>query len=95
VYGPTPWVSPIVPVPKPDDPNEIRICTDARETNQAIKRERHVTPTVDDLTVKLNGAAVISKFYLKAGYNQLIIAPECRYIFCTWAYSNTSASTSA
>ncbi|CAF0998856.1 unnamed protein product [Brachionus calyciflorus] len=24
---PTPWVSPIVPVPKPDRPNEVRICT--------------------------------------------------------------------
>jgi hypothetical protein len=84
VIGPTPWVSPIVIVPK-STPGEIRICTDARAANKAIKRERHVTPTVDDLTAKLNGAAVISKFDLRSGYNQLMIHPKCRYItaFCT------------
>jgi hypothetical protein len=85
IKGPTPWVSPIVPIPKPNAPNEIRICTDAREANQAIMRERHNTPTIDDLTVKLNGAAVISKFDLKSGYNQILIDPASRYItaFCT------------
>jgi hypothetical protein len=38
VNGPTPWVSPIVVVAKKDD--KIRICTDAREANKAILRER-------------------------------------------------------
>ena len=47
--GPTPWISPIVPVPKED--GSIRICTDAREANKAIKRERFVMPTADDLVV--------------------------------------------
>ena len=78
VIGPTPWVSPIFIVPK-STPGEIRICTDARAANKAIKRERHVTPTVDDLTAKLNGAAVISKFDLRSGYNQLMIHPKCRH----------------
>ena len=39
--GPTPWVSPIVVVPKPKAPNEIRVCVDMRMANRAIKRERH------------------------------------------------------
>ena len=78
VYGPTPWVSPIVPVPKKNGSGEIRICSDARHANKAILRERHITPTVDDLIVRLNGA-------LKCGYNQIVIDPCCRYItaFCT------------
>ncbi|CAF0986472.1 unnamed protein product [Brachionus calyciflorus] len=51
VNGPTPWVSPIVPVQKPGKPNEIRICTDAREANKAILRSRHTCPTLEDLAV--------------------------------------------
>ena len=34
VNGPTEWVSPIVPVVKPN--NQIRVCTDARMLNKAI-----------------------------------------------------------
>ncbi|CAF1076837.1 unnamed protein product, partial [Brachionus calyciflorus] len=85
VKGPTPWVSPIVPVPKPDRPNEVRICTDAREMNKAILRTSHSFPTVEDLAVKLNGAKFISKFDLKSGYMQLLLAEKSRYItaFCT------------
>ena len=45
VEGPTPWVSPIVVVPKPNKPNEInRICVDMRSLNKAIIRERHIIP---------------------------------------------------
>ena len=43
--GPTPWVSPIVVVPKKTG---IRICVDMRAANQAIERERHPVPTVED-----------------------------------------------
>jgi len=84
VPGPTPWISPIVPVPKRNGTDEIRICTNAPYANKAIKRERHVTPTVDDIIVKLNGAKFISKIDLKKGYNQIGIATQCRYItaFC-------------
>ena len=45
VEGPTPWVSPIVPAPKPKAPDEVRLCTDMRAANKAIMRERHITPT--------------------------------------------------
>lgn len=80
VDGPTPWVSPIVVVPKPHAPDKIRLCVDMRLPNQAIKRERHVTPTVDELIHDLNGSSVFSKLDLNAGYHQLELEHESRNI---------------
>ncbi|XP_037077867.1 uncharacterized protein LOC119098926 [Pollicipes pollicipes] len=39
VTGPTPWVSPVVCVPKPKDLTAIRVCVDMRRVNTAIQRE--------------------------------------------------------
>ena len=75
---PTPWVSPIVTPPKKD--GSIRLCVDMREPNKAIQRERHCMPTTDELIQDLNGATVFSKIDLKAGYHQLELAPQSRYI---------------
>lgn len=80
VDGPTPWVSPIVPVPKPKDPEAVRICVDMRIPNEAIERERHITPTVDDVIQALNGARFFSKLDLNCGYHQLELEPSSRYI---------------
>ena len=44
-----PWVSLIVAAPKPKNPNEVRVCVDMRFPNRAIRRERHPSPTVDDI----------------------------------------------
>jgi hypothetical protein len=57
VTGPTSWVSPIVCFPKPNNPDQIRLCVDLRIPNKAISRERHPSPTTEDLIEKLNGAA--------------------------------------
>ena len=80
VHGPTPWVSPLVVVPKPKNPEKVRLCVDMRVANKAIERERHITPTIDDLINDLNGATVFSKLDLNQGYHQLELAPESRYI---------------
>ncbi|CAB4036769.1 Hypothetical predicted protein [Paramuricea clavata] len=77
--GPTPWVSPIV-VPKPKSPNDVRICVDMRAVNKAIQRERHITPTIDDVIADLNDAKVFSKLDLNQGYHQLELSEESRYI---------------
>ena len=50
--GKLPWVSPVVIVPRPS--GDIRLCVDMRRANQAIVRERHPIPTVDDLLYQLN-----------------------------------------
>jgi hypothetical protein len=74
----TPWVSPLVVIPKKD--GDVRLCVDMRAPNQAIQRERQTTPTVDDLIHKLNGATLLTKLDLRSGYHQLSLAEESRHI---------------
>ena len=78
VDGPTPWVSPIVVVPKKS--GDVRICVDMREANKAVQRIKHVMPTIDELITGLNGACVFSILDLKFAYHQLELNPESRYI---------------
>lgn len=80
VTGPTPWVSPIVTPPKPKDLDKVCLCVDMRQANTAILRERHLTPTINDVIYELNGAKVFSKLDLTAGYHQLELHPDSRYI---------------
>lgn len=61
IEGPTPCVSTIVVAPKPKKPETIRICVDMRQVNIAVKRERHITPTIDDIILDLNGSRIFSK----------------------------------
>ena len=77
---PMPWISPLHVVPKPNTPGEIRVCVDMREANQAVRRERHLTPTVDDLITELNGSKVFTRLDMNAGYHQIELAPESRHI---------------
>ncbi|XP_064470096.1 uncharacterized protein K02A2.6-like [Ornithodoros turicata] len=79
VSGPTPWMSPLVIVPKPGK-EEIRLCLDMREPNKAIKRERHVIPTIDDIICTMSGAKMFSKLDLRDGYHQLELAEDSRHI---------------
>lgn len=51
-----------------------------RQANTAIERERHITPTVDDVIHGQNGATVFSKLDLTSGYHQLELHPDSRYI---------------
>ena len=80
VDGPTPWVSPIVVAPKPKNLNEIRLCVDMREPNKAILRSRHITPTLDDMILDLNGSKVFPKMNLRNGYHQLELSEDSRNI---------------
>ena len=99
VDGPTSWVSPLVITPKKN--GEVRVCVDMRRANQAIIRERHPMPTVEDLIHTLNSATVFSKLDLRAGYHQLSLAPESLYImtFAThkglWRYTRLNFGTNS
>ena len=78
VQGPTPFVSPLVVIPKKD--GDVRLCVDMRLANKSIQRVRHPTPTVNEFVHAMNGAKVFSKLDLRAGYHQLTRAEESRYI---------------
>ena len=75
---PTTWLSPLVVVPKPDD--DIRICVDMRRANEAIVRERHPIPTIEEVLQDLSGSMVFSKLDIKWGFHQVELAEESREI---------------
>ena len=78
VDGPSSWVSPLVVVPKAD--SDIRICIDMKRANQAIQRERHPIPTVEEMLYELNGSSIFRKLDLKSAFHQIMLAPESLYV---------------
>ncbi|EFA12868.1 Retrovirus-related Pol polyprotein from transposon 297-like Protein [Tribolium castaneum] len=77
--GETLWISPIVIVSRKNQ-DKMRICVDMREANKAIKRERHPTPSIDEIISTLNGATVFSKIDLNDAYHQLTLDENSCYI---------------
>lgn len=75
--GPTPWVSPVVVLPKGED---IRLCVDMRQANTAIIRERHPIPTVEDVLYDLNQSTVFSKIDIKWAFHQIELSEDSRQI---------------
>jgi len=51
------------------------VCRHANAQPGHSERERHPSPTVDDLVDALNGATTFTKLDLRLGYHQLSIAP--------------------
>ena len=62
----TPWVSSLVPVRKAN--GTLRLCVDYRLLNKSIVRERHMLPTVDEITAMLDGAKVFSVLDAEYGF---------------------------
>ena len=71
-------MSPLVVVPKSD--GDVRVCVDIRRANEAIIRERHPIPTVEELLYDLNGSAMFSKIDLKWGFHQILLSEESRHV---------------
>ena len=51
-----------------------------RLPNDAIRRVRHPIPTVNDISLSLNGAQYFSKLDLSQAYHQLELEEQSRYI---------------
>ena len=51
-----------------------------RRANEAVIRERHPIPTLEETLEALNGAAVFSKLDLRWGYHQVELHPESRVL---------------
>ena len=63
---------------KPD--GDIRVCVDMRRANEAIEREGHPIPTIEEILYDLNGSTVFSKLDLKWGFHQVELEEESREI---------------
>ena len=74
VTEPTDWCAPMVPVVKPN--GKIRVCVDQRKLNEAVKRERYILPSLEDVAPKLAGAKVFSKLDASSGYWQIPLHPD-------------------
>ena len=66
VVAPTPWVSSMVVVPKPN--GKLRICLDPKELNKAIQREHYPLPTIEDLATRLHRAKIFTKLDVNSGF---------------------------
>lgn len=62
------WISPLVVVPKGKD---TRICVDMRRANEAVARENHPLPTIEDILPELGTATVFSKLDVKSAFHQV------------------------
>ncbi|XP_028415017.1 uncharacterized protein K02A2.6-like [Dendronephthya gigantea] len=51
-----------------------------RRANEAIQRERHPIPTIDEVLLNMNQSTVFSKLDLKWGFHQIELAEESRGI---------------
>lgn len=78
VDKPSSWVSPMVPILKPD--GDIRICLDMRIANTAIIRENHPLPTMEHLLPKFGKATFFSKLDIKNAFHQVEISENSREI---------------
>jgi len=78
VERPTDWVNSCVCVTKPN--GSIRLCLDPKDLNKAIKRPHHVTPTLDDVLPKLNGAKFFSILDARSGYWNIKLTDDSSYL---------------
>lgn len=58
VNGPSPWISPLVVVPKEGD---VRVCVDMRRAYEAVDRENHPLPTMEDFLPHMSEAQWFTK----------------------------------
>lgn len=74
--GPVTWVSPLVVVGKAN--GEPRICLDLRRVNEAVVRERHPMPLIEDFLARVGGNMIRSKLDVKDSFLQLELDDESR-----------------
>ncbi|XP_064614576.1 uncharacterized protein LOC135478234 [Liolophura sinensis] len=77
VTDPTPWVSSMVLVSKP---NKLRICIDPKDLNQAIRRSHHPIPTIEDILPELTKAKIFSTLDAKNGFWHVELDEESSYL---------------
>ena len=74
VTEPTDWVNSLVCVTK--STGALRLCLDPKDLNRAIKRPHYLTPTLEDIPPKLNGAICFSILDARSGYWNIKLTQE-------------------
>ena len=74
ITEPTDWCAPMVAVMKKS--GAVRICTDLKKLNLAVKRERYIIPTIDDILHRLKGSKVFTKLDATSGFWQIPLDPS-------------------
>ena len=78
VTGPTPWVSPLIIVDKPN--GDVRLCVIMCKPNEALSRTHHPYPTSEEILQDLNGSRFFSKIDIKECYHQIELTESSRHL---------------
>ena len=74
--GPTDFLSPVMFVPKPRQPDLLRMCVHFRRLNKVSKRDYHALPHVRDLLNDMSGSKYFTALDLKWGFWALPIVED-------------------
>ena len=58
---------------------KLRICLDPKDLDKAIKREHHVTPTLEEIMPQLNGAKYFSTLDATCGNRTVTLDEESSF----------------
>jgi hypothetical protein len=72
--GPTDFLSPVLFVPKPRDPEALRMCVDFRRLNEVAERDFHALPDIQGLLQSMRGCKYFTALDLASGFWALPIA---------------------
>ena len=71
------WVANLILVRKKNE--EIRLCVDFRDLNQASLKDHHPLPSMEKILSKVNGSRRFSFLDGFSGYNQVLVKESDRY----------------
>ncbi|KAK6184246.1 hypothetical protein SNE40_006752 [Patella caerulea] len=83
VDQPTEWCAPLTVLLKKrklDEKQSVRICVDLTKLNKAVRRERHILPSVDHVLGQMAGGRVFSKLDANSGFHQIPLTEESSYL---------------
>ena len=81
VNQPTDWINSMVAVKKP---NQLRVCLDPKDLNNAIKRPHYPMPTLEDVAPKLAQAKIFSVVDAKDGFLQVVVDEPSSLLTTFW-----------